>query len=75
MLGAHAALLHAIAGMIPPGKEDMEPGLTPWQTMVAVKTAGVWRIELFQNTPAQFHERPELVEEMTAELRQVLKQL
>jgi hypothetical protein len=32
----------------------------------------LWRIELFQNTPAQFHGRPELVSEMTAELQQQL---
>jgi hypothetical protein len=29
------------------------------------------RIVLFQNTPAQFHGRPELVEEMTRELQAV----
>lgn len=30
------------------------------------------QIQLFQNTPAQFHGRPELVEQMTEELRQQL---
>jgi hypothetical protein len=32
---------------------------------------GQWRIVLFQNTPAQFHGRPSLVEEMTRELQAV----
>lgn len=30
------------------------------------------RSALFQNTPAQFHGRPELVEALTEELRQLL---
>ena len=71
-LGTDAAILHAIAGMIPPGKTDIEPSVNAHQTLVAVKKDDDWRIELFQNTPAQFHGRPELVEEMTEELRELL---
>ncbi len=71
-LGTEAALLHAIAGMIPPGKTDIEPNVNAHQTLVAVKKDCIWQIELFQNTPAQFHGRPELVEQMTKELRQLL---
>ncbi len=41
-------------------------------TLVAVKSDGKWRILLFQNTPAQFHGRPELVQQMTEELRRLL---
>jgi hypothetical protein len=37
--------------------------------MVAVRTADGWRITLLQNTPAQFHGRPEAVEALTTELR------
>lgn len=73
LLGTDVAVLHAIAGMIPPGKTDIEPKLNALQTLVAVKTDDDWRVELFQNTPAQFHGRPELVEEMTDELQQLLK--
>ncbi|RLL48430.1 SgcJ/EcaC family oxidoreductase [Oceanobacillus piezotolerans] len=72
-LGSDAAILHAIAGMVPPGKSDIEPSVNAHQTLVAVKKNYGWSIELFQNTPAQFHGRPELVEEMTEELRQLLK--
>lgn len=71
-LGTDAAILHAIAGMIPPGKTDIEPNVNAHQTLVAVKQDEGWQIELFQNTPAQFHGRTELVEQMTGELRQVL---
>jgi ABC-type lipoprotein export system ATPase subunit len=31
-----------------------------------------WQIAVFQNTPAQFHRRPELAKNMTDELRQLL---
>lgn len=72
-LGTDTVILHAIAGMVPPGKTDIEPAVNVHQTLVAVKKSHGWRIELFQNTPAQFHGRPELVEEMTDELRQLLK--
>ena len=71
-LGTDTAILHAIAGMIPPGKNELEPNVNAHQTLVAVKKDGDWQIELFQNTPAQFHGRPELVEQMTEELRQLL---
>ncbi len=73
-MGSNTVILHAISGMVPPGKTDIEPATNAHQTLVAVKKGGSdWRIELFQNTPpAQFHGRPELVEEMTEELSQLL---
>ncbi|BAC15262.1 SgcJ/EcaC family oxidoreductase [Oceanobacillus iheyensis] len=67
-LGNETAILHAIAGMIPPGKKEIDPSMNAHQTLVAVKNDDAWCIELFQNTPAQFHGRPALVEEMTEEL-------
>ncbi|MFD2170448.1 SgcJ/EcaC family oxidoreductase [Tumebacillus lipolyticus] len=71
-LSAEVADLRAIAGMIPPGQSDLNPSLNTHHTLLAVKREGEWRIALFQNTPAQFHGRPELVAEMTAELRKTL---
>lgn len=70
LLGTDTAILHAIAGMVPPGKTSIDPSVNAHQTLVAMKIDREWRIELFQNTPAQFHGRPELVEEMTNELMQ-----
>ncbi|PID25076.1 SgcJ/EcaC family oxidoreductase [Sporosarcina sp. P7] len=72
-IGTDTAIVQAIAGMIPPGKTDIEPTLNAQQILVAVNKDGNWLIELFQNTPAQFHGRPELVEQMTDELRQLIK--
>ncbi|WP_233880078.1 SgcJ/EcaC family oxidoreductase [Virgibacillus halodenitrificans] len=72
-LGTDAAILLAIAGMIPPGKTDIEPSVNAHQTLIAVKVDNHWQVELFQNTPAQFHGRPELVEQMTDELRKLIE--
>lgn len=71
-LGPGTALLVAIAGMVPPGKDDIAPNVNAHQTMVATIENGAWAIELFQNTPAQFHGRPELLDAMTEELRELL---
>ena len=68
-LAPEAAILRAIAGMVPRGKSDINPAANAHQTLIVLKEGGNWRIQLFQNTPAQFHGRPELVERMTEELR------
>jgi uncharacterized protein (TIGR02246 family) len=68
-LGPEAAILRAAAGMVPRGQSDINPAVNTHHTLAAGKNADVWRIELFQNTPAQFHGRPELVRQMTDELR------
>jgi uncharacterized protein (TIGR02246 family) len=71
-LSAEVALLRAVAGMVPPGQTDIYPAVNTIQTLVAVARDGVWRIDLYQNTPAQFHGRPELAQQLTEELRQLL---
>jgi uncharacterized protein (TIGR02246 family) len=70
-LGRQAMILRAIAGLVPPGRTAINPQTNSHQTVVAEAQDGQWRIVLFQNTPAQFHGRPELVEEMTQELQAV----
>jgi uncharacterized protein (TIGR02246 family) len=65
-------ILSAVAGMVPPDKTDINPEVNAVQTMVAMKTAGAWKIALFQNTPAAFHGRPEEVKKLTDELRAAL---
>ncbi|PWU59729.1 DUF4440 domain-containing protein [Micromonospora globispora] len=72
LLGPTTALLRAIVGMIPPGAGDVNPAANAHQTLLAEEAAGTWRIVLFQNTPAQYHGRPHLVEQHTAELRPLL---
>ncbi|MCD0484401.1 SgcJ/EcaC family oxidoreductase [Streptacidiphilus sp. ASG 303] len=72
LLGPDTALLHAVAGLVPAGESDLKPELNALQTVVAARTGGQWRIVLLQNTPAQFHGRPELRDALTAELRDLL---
>lgn len=66
------SLLRAKVGMVPPGKNALNPATNALQSLVAVEHSGQWQIALFQNTPAAFHGRPELVEAMTRELSELL---
>jgi hypothetical protein len=59
--------------MVPPGASDIKPEVNSIQTMIATRNEGGWRIALFQNTPAAFHGRPELTQQLTDELRSQLK--
>lgn len=72
LVSSEVAILRAIVGMVPPGQTDLNPAVNAHQTLVAAKRDGIWQIELFQTTPAQFHGRPDLVQHMTEELRQLL---
>jgi uncharacterized protein (TIGR02246 family) len=72
-LGSGAALLRAVAGMVPAGRSDLEPRLNAVQTLVAERREDTWCAVLYQNTPAQLHGRPELVAELTEELRHELQ--
>jgi uncharacterized protein (TIGR02246 family) len=72
-LSLDVVLLRAVAGMVPRGKKELNPAVNAIQSMVARATDGEWRIALFQNTPAQFHGRPELAAELTEELRSQIK--
>lgn len=68
-LGDDSALLHAVSGIVPAGRTDLAPELNAIQSLVARRTDGEWQIVLYQNTPAQFHGRPEAGEALTNELR------
>ncbi len=73
-IASDVTLLRANAGMVPPGKDDINPELNAVQSMVAARKSGKWEIALFQNTPEAFHGRPELSKKLTEELRAVLRQ-
>lgn len=72
-LAPNVAILRAVAGMVPPGQSDLNPAVNAIQTLVAAKDVDRWRIVLFQNTSAAFHGRPQTSEQLTEELRQLLK--
>jgi len=69
LVAADVTLLRANTGLVPPGKDDIDPALNAAQSMVAVQKGGSWKIALFQNTPAAFHDRPDLAKKLTEELR------
>ncbi len=71
-LAADTAVARAVVGMVPPGQSDLNPAVNSIQTFVAAKRDGEWCIASLQTTPAQFHGRPELVQQLTEELRQLL---
>lgn len=73
MLGADAAILRAVVGMVPPGQSKINPAVNAIQTLVATRQDGTWRVAHLQSTPAQFHGRPELVEQLTEELQQLVE--
>ena len=72
-LAPGVALLRAAAGMVPPGGDDLNSDVNTLQTLLAARARDGWRIVLFQNTPAQFHGRPDLTEQHLAELRPLLR--
>ena len=72
LIGSDVAMLRAVVGMVPPGQADINPAVNAVQSLVAARHEGTWRIALFQNTPAQFHGRPDAAQQLTDELRQLL---
>lgn len=74
-LTADSALLHAVAGMPVRGESKVNPAANAIQNLVAVRQDSEWRIALLQNTPAQFHGRPEASRKLTEELQQLLEEV
>lgn len=70
-LGPDVVMLQTVAGMMPPGHSTLNPNVNTVQSVVAVRSGRTWRIELFQNTPAAYHGRPEAGAALTAELQAV----
>jgi hypothetical protein len=65
-------LLRAVVGMVPPGQKQVNPKTNAIQSLIVVNEMDHFRIALFQNTPAAFHGRPELVKQLTSELQEEL---
>lgn len=62
-------LLRAVAGVVPAGAQDVKPELNAIQSLVAVRRGDRWEIDLYHNTPAAWHGRPEAAATLTEELR------
>lgn len=64
------ALLHAVASTMPRNTKQINPDTNAIQSLIAVQENSQWSIVLYQNTPAQFHGRPDLAQDLTNELQQ-----
>jgi uncharacterized protein (TIGR02246 family) len=73
LLKPDVAVLHAVAGMVPPGQREIKPENNAIQTLTTIKRDGRWRIAVYQNTPARFDGQPKLAAELTAELEEAMK--
>jgi uncharacterized protein (TIGR02246 family) len=67
------AILRSVSGLVPPGQSELNPETNAIQTLVAARQDGQWHIEIYQNTPAAFHGRPDARQALTEELRQLVK--
>ena len=72
-LGADVLLLRAVVGMTPPGAAELNPAVNSIQSVVMTGQGTGLRVALLHNTPAAFHGRPELAEQLTRELTDVLR--
>jgi uncharacterized protein (TIGR02246 family) len=70
-LGPGTSMLRAAAGMVPPGGDTLIAKVNAQQSVVFVGDDASLKVALFQNTPAAYHERPDLAEAMTEELMAV----
>lgn len=73
VLSRDVAILRAVAGMVPPKGDDINPKVNTIQTLVAVRNGESWRASMFQSTPAAWHGRPDDSAALTDELRDVMK--
>ena len=58
--------------MVPPGTAELNPAVNALQSLVTIGRGADMRIALLHNTPAALHGRPELAEQLTRELTDVL---
>ena len=72
-LGPGVTLLRAVVGMIPPGQRELNPAANAVQSLVVITGPGEPRIALLHNTPAAFHGRPHLGQQLTDELAAVVR--
>jgi uncharacterized protein (TIGR02246 family) len=72
-LDSQVALLRAVVGMVPPGQRELNPAVNAVQSVVVVSKSGQPRIALLHNTPAAFHGRPHLSEQLTKELHALVQ--
>lgn len=68
-IGAKLWLLRAMAGMVPPGEDQVNPAVNALHTVLVRGGDERASIVLFQNTPAQYHGRQDLSDQHLEILR------
>ena len=66
-------LIRSGVGMVPPGQTELNPAVNAIQSVIVVGTGGNLMTTLLHNTPAAFHGRPELAQQLTSELTEALR--
>lgn len=66
-------LVRAVVGTVPPGQSEINPETNSIQHLLLSKQGGHFKIEVFQNTPAAYHGRPDLAAGLTRELTEVIE--
>jgi len=59
--------------MVPPGKTELNPAVNALQSLVVVGHGADMKVALLHNTPAAFHGRPQLAEQLTKEVTDALR--
>jgi len=72
LLMEDVALVSAAAGVYLPGGYRVDPSVNTLQTLVSLRERGRWRVASYQCTPAVFHGRPELANQLTLDLDRAL---
>lgn len=72
-LDQDVAILEALAGMVPPGEDEVIADRNAIQTVVAQRTQDGWKVVLFQNTPVRLDGRPDEAERLTRELNALVR--
>jgi len=67
------SIVRSVVGMVPPGKDELNPGVNAIQSLVVVEESPDMKIARLHNTPAAFHGRPELAQQLTSELTDALR--
>ncbi|WP_445150569.1 SgcJ/EcaC family oxidoreductase [Baekduia sp. Peel2402] len=68
-LAEDVVLLRAVSGVVPAGEQDINPSLNAVQSLVATRREGRWEVDLYHNTPAAWHGRPDDQVALSEELR------
>jgi uncharacterized protein (TIGR02246 family) len=72
-LGPGVVLIRSVVGMVPPGKNELNPATNAIQSLITIEKGAEVKIAPLHNTPAAFHGRPGLAQQLIEELTDALR--